>query len=71
MAKRLGMSPDARELLLAERYLVREGYIAPANPGRPDGPYNITQTGWMDPGYRPTAEGSLRRRPWWKRLLGV
>jgi hypothetical protein len=66
-ARRLALEPDAPELEIAERYLVQEGYISPAEG---EGAFTITQTGWEELGYQRSAEG-WRRRPWWKRMLGV
>jgi hypothetical protein len=57
------------ELAKAERYLVREGYISPS-PADGEGSFTITETGWEELGYQHSAEG-LRRRSWWKRMLGV
>ncbi len=70
VASRLGLEPDSPALAAAERHLGREGHIRPASPGHEDGPFVITEAGWEDLGYRPSAEG-WRRRPWWKRMLGV
>ncbi len=70
VASRLGLEPDSPALAAAERYLVLEGYISPSSPDRKDGPFTITELGWRDLGYEPSAEG-MRRRPWWKRMLGV
>ncbi len=70
VASRLGLEPDSSELAIAERYLVREGYIEPSSPGHKDSPFIITEMGWEDLGYQLSAEG-WRRRPWWKRMLGV
>ncbi len=47
------------------------GHIEPASPGRDGGPFAITELGWRGLGYQPSAEGGWRRRPWWKRMLGV
>jgi hypothetical protein len=71
VARRLGLQPDSPELGIAERYLVDEDYIRPSDPGRNGGDsFTITQTGWEDLGYQATPAG-WRRRPWWKRMLGV
>ena len=70
VASRLGLEPDALALAAAERYLVLEGYIRPSSPNHEDGPFTITEFGWKDLGYQPSVEG-WRRRPWWKRMLGV
>ncbi len=74
VARRLGLEPDSAELGIAERYLVREDYIRPsARPSAPDyrgDSFTITETGWEELGYQHSAEG-WRRRPWWKRMLGV
>ena len=70
VASRLGVEPDSPALGAAERYLVLEGYIRPKSPDRKGGPFTITEFGWMDLGYQPSVEG-WRRRPWWKRMLGV
>lgn len=70
VASRLGLASDSSELAAAERYLVYEGYIEP-HPADPAGAsFTITEVGWEDLGYQPSAEG-WRRRPWWKRMLGV
>ena len=70
VARRLGLEPDSPELRIAERYLVDEDYIRPSNSGRNAEFFTITETGWEDLGYQVTSEG-WRRRPWWKRMLGV
>ncbi len=71
VARRLGLEPDSPALAAAERYLVLEGYIRPSSPDQKDGPFIITEeVGWKDLGYQPSA-GGMRRRPWWKRMLGV
>jgi hypothetical protein len=67
VARRLALEPGAPELEVAERYLVREGYISPA--GGEDS-FTITETGRAELGYQRSAEG-WRRRPWWKRMLGI
>ncbi len=69
VARRLALEPDAPELEIAERYLVQEGYISPS-PADSEGSFTITETGWVELGYQHSAEG-WRRRPWWKRMLGV
>jgi len=69
VVRRLALEPDAPELAIAERYLVREGYIIPC-PAGGEGSSTITETGWEELGYQHSAEG-WRRRPWWKRMLGV
>ena len=70
VARRLGLQPDSPALAAAEHYLVLEGYIRPSSSERKDGPFIITEFGWKDLGYQPSA-GGMRRRPWWKRMLGV
>lgn len=70
VARRLGLQPDSPELGIAERYLVDEDYIRPSDPGRNGDSFTITETGWEDLGYQVTLAG-WRRRPWWKRMLGV
>ncbi len=70
VASRLGLEPDSPELAAAERYLVLEGYIKPSSPDHKDGPFVITEVGWEDLGYQLSAEG-WRRRPAWKRMLGI
>jgi len=70
VARRLGLKPDSPELGLAERYLVHEDYIRPCAADHEGGSYTITQAGWEDLGYEPSAAG-WRRRPWWRRLLGI
>ena len=69
VARRLALEPEAPELAIAERYLVQEGYISPC-PADGEGVFTITETGWEELGYQHSAEG-WRRRPWWKRMLGV
>ena len=68
VARRLGMEPDRPELGYAERYLVREDYISPS--AQEGDLYAITQAGWEDLGYQHSVAG-WRRRPWWRRMLGV
>ncbi len=70
VARRLGLDPDSPELGIAERYLAREDYIRPSDSDHKGGSFTITEAGWEDLGYQSTAEG-WRRRPWWKRMLGV
>ncbi len=70
VARRLGLEPDSPALMAAERYLVLEGYIRPSSSEHRDGPFIITEVGWKDLGYQPSA-GGMSRRPWWKRMLGV
>jgi hypothetical protein len=70
VARRLGLQPDSPELGIAERYLVDEDYIRLSDPGRNGGSFTITEAGWEDLGYQATPAG-WRRRPWWKRMLGV
>ncbi len=70
VASRLGLEADSPELAAAERYLVLEGYIKPSSPDHKDGPFIITEVGWEDLGYQLSAEG-WRRRPAWKRMLGI
>ena len=69
VARRLALEPDAPELEIVERYLLQEGYISPS-PAGGEGSFTITQTGWEELGYQHSAEG-WRRRPWWRRMLGV
>ena len=71
VAGRLGLEPDSPALAAAERYLALKGYIEPCSPDHEDGPFTITELGRRDLGYQPSAEGGWRRRPWWKRMLGV
>jgi hypothetical protein len=70
VASRLGMEPDSPELAAAERYLVLEDYIRPSSSDHKDGPFIITEFGWKELGYQLSSEG-WRRRPFWKRLIGV
>jgi hypothetical protein len=69
VARRLGLDPDSPELGIAESYLVHEDYIRPSTDSKGDS-FTITEMGWEDLGYKVTVEG-WRRRPWWKRMLGV
>lgn len=70
VASRLGLEPDSPALVAAERYLVLEGYIVPSSPDHKDGLFTITELGWEDLGHQLSAEG-WRRKPWWKRMLGI
>jgi hypothetical protein len=70
VARRLGLQPDSPELAIGERYLQEQGYIRPIAPSEEGGPFVITEVGWEDLGYQHSAEG-WRRRPWWRRMLGV
>lgn len=70
VARRLGLRPDSPELGIAERYLVREDYIRPSAAGHEGDLYSITRAGWEDLGYQRSVAG-WRRRPWWRRMLGV
>ena len=70
VARRLGLEPNCPELAIAERYLEDQGYIRPSPSDNKGGSFTITETGWEELGYRHSAEG-WRRRPWWKRMLGV
>ena len=70
VARRLGLEPDSPELGMAQRYLVSEDYIRPSTSGPNGDSFTITETGWEDLGYQATPAG-WRRRPWWKRMLGV
>jgi hypothetical protein len=70
VARRLGLEPDSPELAVGERYLQEQGYIRPVTLGGEGGPFVITEFGWEDLGYQHSARG-WRRRPWWRRLLGV
>ena len=69
VARRLALEPGAPELAIAEHYLVREGYISPCAADG-EGGFTITETGWEELGYQHSAQG-WRRKPWWKRMLGV
>ncbi|MDP9477163.1 MAG: type VI secretion system baseplate subunit TssF [Actinomycetota bacterium] len=70
VARRLGLEPDRPELATAERYLESEGYIRPSAPDHKGDYYTITEMGWEELGYQ-HSEGEWRRRPWWRRMLGV
>ncbi|MDP8951162.1 MAG: hypothetical protein M3N18_02800 [Actinomycetota bacterium] len=70
VAGRLGLEADSPALAAAERYLVLEGYISSSSADHKEGPLVITEAGWEELGYQPSAEG-WHRRPWWKRVLGV
>jgi hypothetical protein len=70
VADRLGLEPDSPALAAAERYLVLQGHIRDSSRGHNDGSFTITVAGWEELGYQPAADG-WRRRPWWKRMLGV
>ncbi len=70
VARRLGLAPHSPELGIVERYLVREDYIRPSTAGHEGDLYSITQAGWEDLGYQRSVAG-WRRRPWWRRMLGV
>jgi hypothetical protein len=70
LASQLGLEPDSPQLVVAEHYLAREGYISPSTPDYKDGSFTITETGWQELGYERSVEG-WRRRPWWKRMLGA
>jgi hypothetical protein len=70
VARRLGLEPDSPELAIGERYLEDQGYIRPVAPSEEGGPFVITEVGWEDLGYQRSA-GGWRRRPWWRRMLGV
>jgi hypothetical protein len=70
VARRLGLEPGSPEIAIGERYLEEQGYIRPIAPSEEGGPFVITEVGWEDLGYQRSAEG-WRRRPWWRRMLGV
>jgi len=70
VARRLGLDPNSPELAIGERYLEEQGYIRPLAPSDEAGVFVITDVGWEDLGYHHSAEG-WRRRPWWRRMLGV
>jgi hypothetical protein len=70
VARRLGLEPDSPELAIGERYLEEQGYIRPIAPSEDGGTFVITELGWEDLGYPQSAAG-WRRRPWWRRMLGV
>ncbi len=70
VARRLGLEPDSPELAIGERYLEEQGYIGPIAASEEDAPFVITEVGWEDLGYHHSAEG-WRRKPWWRRMLGV
>jgi hypothetical protein len=56
--------------LLLRAMAQEQGYIRPFAPSEEGGPFVITEVGWEDLGYQHSAEG-WRRRPWWRRMLGV
>jgi hypothetical protein len=64
VARRLGLEPDSPELAIGERYL------RPFAPSEEGGTFVITEVGLEDLGYERSAEG-WRRRPWWRRVLGI
>jgi hypothetical protein len=70
VARRLGLEPGSPELAIGERYLQEQGYISPVASSEEGGPFVITEVGWEDLGYQHSTEG-WRRRPWWRRMLGV
>ncbi len=70
VASKLGLEPDSPQLVVAEHYLLREGYISPSPPDNKGGSFTITEAGWRELGYERSAEG-WRRRVWWKRMLGA
>jgi hypothetical protein len=70
VARRLGLEPDSPELAIGERYLEEQGYIRPLAPSDEGGDFVITEVGWEDLGYQGSA-GGWRRKPWWRRMLGV
>jgi hypothetical protein len=70
VARRLGLEPGSPEIAIGERYLEDQGYIRPIALSEEGGPFVITEVGWEDLGYQHSTEG-WRRRPWWRRMLGV
>jgi hypothetical protein len=70
VARRLGLDPDSPELAIGERYLQEQDYISSVAPSEEGGPFVISEAGWEDLGYQHSTEG-WRRRPWWRRMLGV
>ncbi len=70
VARRLGLEAGSPELAIGERYLEEQGYIRPVAPGEEGNPFVITEVGWEDLGYQLSEDG-WRRRPWWKRMLGI
>jgi hypothetical protein len=70
VARRLDLDPDSPELAIGERYLEEQGYISPVAPSEEGALFVITEVGWEDLGYQHSTEG-WRRRPWWRRMLGI
>jgi hypothetical protein len=64
LARRVGLQPDSPELVAAERFLERRGYVRPVSIGTEPRVLVITQAGetWL---------GSDRwADPWWRRVFG-
>ena len=67
LARRIGLEADAPELVAAERYLERRGYIRRPEEGaspRAAGAFVITEAGRTWLGY------DRWTRPWWRRMFG-
>jgi len=60
VARALGSGFSEDEILLAENYLLDQGYVAPANIGLTWGTYTITSAGlgWLDEGFPWPSEAS-------------
>jgi hypothetical protein len=64
LARRVGLEPDSPELVAAERFLERRGYVRPVSIGAEPRALVITEAGetWL---------GSDRwSPPWWRRVFG-
>lgn len=65
LAQRVGLEPDAPELVAAERFLERRGYVRPVSAGAEPRALVITEAGerWL--------ESDRWEHPWWRRLLAA
>jgi hypothetical protein len=65
LAQRVGLEPDAPELVAAERFLERRGYVRPVSAGAEPRAFVITEAGerWL--------ESDRWEHPWWRRLLAA
>jgi hypothetical protein len=64
LARRIGLAPDSPELVAAERFLERRGYIRPEEGATEAGAFVITEAGRTWLGY------DRWTRPWWRRMFG-